>query len=140
MRSGSRKIRRPGFDWDVAIGLGDFSGNQGSPSEEEGRELVRQFGAAKKHRREQFYCLAGNHDASGPGEPTMTWYRQWLDPNGLHPESSTVDPSKRPYPIDGTWERYSFRIGNLLFLLMSDRNDGGPPVGRGLKGGYPAGP
>jgi hypothetical protein len=30
-------------------------------------------------------------------------------------------------------------VGNLLFLMMSDRNDGGPPVGRGAYGGYPAG-
>ena len=44
-----------------------------------------------------------------------------------------------PYPVDGTWERYSFRAGNLLFLMMSDRNDFPPPVGRGERGGYPAG-
>ena len=50
-----------------------------------------------------------------------------------------MDPARRPYPIEGTWERYSFRVGNLLFLMMGDRNDGGPPVGRGSKGGYPAG-
>lgn len=29
--------------------------------------------------------------------------------------------------------------GNLLFLMMSDRNDGGTPIGRGRRGGYPAG-
>jgi hypothetical protein len=50
-----------------------------------------------------------------------------------------VDPKRRRYPVEGTWERYSFRVGNLLFLVMSDRNDGGPPVGRGKKGGYPSG-
>jgi hypothetical protein len=27
----------------------------------------------------------------------------------------------------------------VLFLMMGDRNDGGPPVGRGTRGGYPAG-
>jgi len=42
-----------GFDWDVAVNLGDLSGNQGSPDDEEGQEVVRQYGALKKHRREQ---------------------------------------------------------------------------------------
>ncbi len=28
-----------------------------------------------------------------------------------------------PTPIEGTWERYSFKVGNLNFLMMSDRND-----------------
>src|SRR5512134_1794384 len=30
-----------GFDWDLALCLGDFSGNQDIPDDEEGRELVR---------------------------------------------------------------------------------------------------
>ena len=41
--------------------------------------------------------------------------------------------------MTGTWERYEFRVGNLLFLMMSDRNDLPVPVGRGKRGGYPAG-
>ncbi len=61
----------PPFDWDIAINVGDFSGNQGPPEDDEGREVVRQFGALTKHRREDFYDIAGNHDASGQGEPTM---------------------------------------------------------------------
>jgi len=129
----------PPFDWDVAIHLGDLSGTQGSPTDEEGREVVRQFAAARKHRREHFYNLAGNHDASGPGEPTQAWFRKWVDPTGENSEVSGVDPRRRPYPIEGTWERYEFRVGNLLFLVMSDRNDLAPPVGRGPRGGYPAG-
>ena len=60
----------PAFDWDIALHLGDLAGAQGGPDDEEGREVVRQFAAAKKHRREHFYNLAGNHDASGPGEPS----------------------------------------------------------------------
>jgi hypothetical protein len=50
-----------------------------------------------------------------------------------------VDAARRPYPVTGSWERYSFRVGNTLFLMMSDRNDLPPPVGRGAVGGYPAG-
>jgi hypothetical protein len=129
----------PPFDWDIALHVGDISGSQTPPDEAEGREVVRQFGAAEKHRREDFYCLAGNHDASRAGEPTMQWFRTWVDPTGEHTETSGVHADRRPYPIQGTWERYSFRVGNLLFLVMSDRNDLPPPVGRGERGGYPAG-
>lgn len=129
----------PPFEWDIALCVGDFSGNQGSPDDEEGREVVRQFDALRKHRREDFYGLAGNHDASGPGEPTQWWFRKWIDPTGENPKRSGVHNGRRPYPVEGTWERYAFRVGNLLFLVMSDRNDGGPPVGRAKRGGYPAG-
>jgi hypothetical protein len=102
-------------------------------------EVVRQFSVSPNHPREHFYNLSGNHDASGAGEPCQWWFRTWVDPTGENTRFSGVDPAKRPYPIDGTWERYSFRVGNILFLMMSDRNDGGPPIGRGAEGGYPAG-
>jgi hypothetical protein len=129
----------PPFDWDIALHLGDTSGSQTPPDDEEGLEVVRQFAASTRHPREHFYNIIGNHDASGPDEECQWWFRKWLDPEGSHTEHSGVDPGRRPYPIDGTWERYSFRVGNLLFLMMSDRNDGGPPVGRAERGGYPAG-
>ena len=129
----------PPFAWDVALHLGDLSGTQTPPTDADGPEVVRQFGAARLHRREQFYNLAGNHDASGPGEPCQWWFKKWVDPAGEHTAFSGVDSVRRPYPIEGTWERYAFSAGNVLFLMMSDRNDGGPPVGRGARGGYPAG-
>lgn len=129
----------PPFDWDVALHVGDLSGTQGTPDEEEGREVVRQFLAATKHRREHFYNLAGNHDASRHGQPTMEWFRTWVDPTGENTATSGVEAAQRPYRVEGTWERYAFRAGNLLFLVMSDRNDFEPPVGRGERGGYPAG-
>jgi len=127
------------FHWDRAIHLGDFSGNQGSPRTDEGQEVVKQFSALARHRREDFYCIAGNHDATFADEETQWWFRRYVDPEGLQSEYSGVDASNRPSPIEGTWERYSFRVGNILFLMMSDRNDVGPPVGRGERGGYPAG-
>ena len=129
----------PPFDWDIALHLGDLSGSQTPPEDEEGQEVVRQFAASRQHPREHFYNLVGNHDASGPDEPCQWWFRKWVDPTGEHPEHSGVHAERRPYPIEGTWERYAFRVGNLLFLMMGDRNDGGPPVGRGARGGYPAG-
>ncbi len=129
----------PSFDWDIALHLGDLSGSQTPPEDEEGREVARQLSACESHTREQIYNLVGNHDASGPDEECQWWFRRWVDPLGKNTEYSGVDASRRPYPIEGTWERYSLRVGNLLFLMMGDRNDGGPPVGRGSRGGYPAG-
>jgi hypothetical protein len=132
-------IDSPPFEWDIALHLGDSSGNQGSPKDDEGELVVRQFVAARRHVREQFYNLAGNHDATFADEKTQWWFRKWLDPTGENTEFSGVDAKNRPYPVEGTWERYTFRVGNLLFAMMSDRNDVGPPVGRGQRGGYPAG-
>ncbi len=129
----------PAFDWDIMIHLGDLKGAQDTPDDEDGELLVEQTAAAVEHGREHFYHLLGNHDASGPEEPTQWWFRQWVDPTGEHTEISGVDNASRPYPVTGTWERYSFEVGDLLFLVMGDRNDGGPPAGRADSGGYPAG-
>lgn len=128
-----------GFDWDIALDLGDMSGAQGLPKDPEGAEVVRQFAALKRHRREQIYDLSGNHDRSGLDEPQAWWWRKWLDPTGEHTEVSGVDAAKRPFPIEGTWERYAFRVGNLLFLMMSDINEPTQRPGRGTLGGNPGG-
>jgi len=98
-----------------------------------------QVGALKQHRREDVYDLSGNHDRSGLDEPQAWWWRKWVDPKGEYNEFSHVDATKRPFPIDGTWERYSFRAGNLLFLMMSDINEPTQKVGRGTLGGNPGG-
>jgi hypothetical protein len=128
-----------GFKWDAMIDIGDLSGSLTPPDDDEGREVLRQYRSLVFHRREQVYNVVGNHDASGLGEATQWWFRTWIDPAGEHPEASGVHPERRLFPVDGNWERYSFRVGNMLFLMMGDRNDVGPPVGRGAKGGYPAG-
>ena len=129
----------PPFDWDIMLHLGDISGTQMPPADADGPPVVEQLASAKKHSIEQIYHLVGNHDASGPGEDTQWWFRKWIDPEGLNPLYSRVRNERRPFAIDGTWERYSFAVGNILFLMMSDRNDGGPPKGRSEKGGWPAG-
>jgi hypothetical protein len=128
-----------GFDWDIALDLGDVSGAQGTPKDEEGKEIVRQFSVLTRHRREQIYDLSGNHDRSGLDEPQAWWWQKWIDPMGMNREFSGVDAAKRPYPVTGTWERYSFRAGNLLFLMMSDINEPSQKVGRGTLGGNPGG-
>ena len=128
------------FEWDIAVNLGDFSGTRTTLEDSEGLEIVRQFSALTKHKREDIYTLAGNHDATHYyEEPTQWWFRKWIDPTGESSEYSKVDPNNMRFGVEGSWERYSFRAGNLLFLMMSDRNDLPPPVGRGDWGGYPAG-
>ncbi len=134
----------PSFEWDIMLHLGDLKGSrkdgQGFPTDDDGVEVVRQFLTAKKHRREQMYNIPGNHDATAPGEPTQWWFRKWVDPTGENVGYSYVHKERRLYPVTGTWERYSFQVGNILFLMMGDRNDGGPPAGRSDNGrGYPAG-
>jgi Calcineurin-like phosphoesterase len=132
------------FDWDIALALGDFSSADASPSDDVGREVVRQFKALKKHNREDIYSIAGNHDATiHTDEETQWWFRKWVDPLGENPTYSGVNNKNRKYPVIGSWERYYFRAGNILFLMMSDRNDLPPPIGKivgnGSHGGYPAG-
>jgi hypothetical protein len=136
----------PSFRWDIALDLGDNAGLWDLPDDAQGQEVVRQLGVLKHHRREQIYPVAGNHDASpgdaesSRGKPANWWFRKWIDPLGENPAHSGVDPAKRPYPIDGVWDRYSFKVGNLNFLMMSDRNDLPYPVGRQeFGGGSPAG-
>ena len=132
----------PTFDWDVAVVLGDHSGGQTTPTDEEGREIVRQFGVSARHRREDFYTVIGNHDAPIEEDaPLQWWARKWIDPTGETPEHSEVNADRMPHAVDGTWERYTFAVGNIRFLMMSDRNDFPPPVGRrgASHGGYPSG-
>ncbi len=128
-----------GFRWDIALDLGDLSGAQGTPMDYEGQEIVRQFAVLKQHHRDDIYDVCGNHDRSGTDESQAWWWRKWVDPTGEHSEYSQVNAAKRPYPIDGTWERYSFRVGNLLFLMMSDINEPTQKIGRGKLGGNPGG-
>lgn len=129
----------PPFEWDLAINVGDMSGGQAVPDDSEGEEVVRQFGVLEKHTREAIYSVCGNHDRSGLNEPAAWWWQKWIDPMGEHTRYSNVDSRKRPYPVDGTWERYAFKIGNIMFLMMSDINEPTQKVGRGDLGGNPGG-
>jgi len=129
----------PSFEWDIALDLGDQSGGQGVPRDDEGEEVVRQFGALRNHRREDIYSLCGNHDRSGLDEPKNIWWRKWLDPTGENTRFSGVHHDRRRYQVEGTWERYAVRIGNFLILMMSDINEPSQKVGRGTLGGNPGG-
>lgn len=129
----------PSFEWDIAVDVGDMSGGQTVPEDAEGKEIVSQFSVLEKHPREAVYSVCGNHDRSGLDESAAWWWRKWIDPMGVHTQHSRVDPTRGPFPIEGTWERYAFRVGNLLFLMMSDINEPTQTVGRGELGGNPGG-
>jgi hypothetical protein len=136
----------PPFRWDIALDLGDNAGLWSLPDDAQGAEVVRQYGELRRHRREQIYAIAGNHDASPADAPSSAdkppnwWFRKWVDPMGEHTQTSGLDAEHRPYPVEGTWERYTFKVGNIHFLMMSDRNDLPYPVGRrAWGGGSPAG-
>lgn len=134
----------PGFDWDIMVDVGDLSASQFPPTDEDGEILVKQYRALKKHRREDVYNIPGNHDGVYYDQVPGSWFRKWADPFGENTEFSEVDALRRPYPIEGNWERYKFQAGNIVFLMLSDRNSAPAPVGRGhsserLKGGFPAG-
>ena len=129
----------PAFEWDIMLHLGDISGTQTPPTDAEGPPVIEQLTSARKHTIEQIYHLLGNHDASGPGEDTQWWFRKWIDPEGRSAQYSQVHAERRPFAIEGHWDHYSFVAGNILFLMMGDRNDGGPPKGRSEFGGWPAG-
>lgn len=134
----------PGFGWDIMIDVGDLSASQFPPTDEDGEILVKQYRTLKKHGREDVYNVPGNHDGVYYDQNPGSWFRKWADPFGENTEFSEVDASRRPYPIEGNWERYKFQAGNVLFLMLSDRNSAPAPVGRGhssqkLKGGFPAG-
>ena len=66
----------PPFEWDIMLDIGDLSGSQAPPDDEEGQEVVRQYSASTKHPREDFYNIVGNHDASGPDEPCQWWFQE----------------------------------------------------------------
>lgn len=127
--------------WDLAVDIGDMSGGHNVPQDDEGEEVVRQLASLSQHKRESIYSVCGNHDRSGLDEPDAWWWQKWVDPMGENSRFSGVDGSARPYPLDpgGSWERYAFRVGNLLFLMMSDRNEPSQKIGRGLLGGNPGG-
>lgn len=129
----------PAFDWDIAVDVGDMSGEQGLPADAEGECIVRQFATLRSHPREAVYSVCGNHDRGGLREEPARWWRKWLDPTGEHARHSGVEARRRPFAVEGTWERYSVRVGNLLFLMMSDINEPTQTVGRGDLGGNPGG-
>ena len=72
----------PPFDWDIMLNAGDYSGSQMPPDDEEGMEVVRQYGVSTKHGREDFYSLFSpvgsthlrNHHCVSSFAPLASWF------------------------------------------------------------------
>lgn len=125
------------FFWDIMLHLGDLGSHHDVPNEFLGKLIQEQFTVGKKHQRLQIYNLMGNHDST---PDSNAWFRTWIDPMGENTTISGVDNSKRKFPVEGTYERYKFETGNILFLMLSDRNDFDLPQGRNSSPfGFPAG-
>ena len=129
----------PPFEWDIGIDVGDMSGAHHSlPDDAEGEEVASSSArCAGTTAKTSTACAAittvtdlTNPRRGGGASGLIRWVST---PNS--PESMPG----RDLPIDGSWERYSFRVGNLLFLMMSDRNEPSQKVGRGTLGGNPGG-
>ena len=127
------------MQWDIALSLGDYCAEHGLPTDREGLEIVRQFGALTRHRREDVYTLCGNHDRGAPDEPEGAWFRRWIDPMGENTAISGVDRARYRFPVHGSFERYWFEFGNVRVLMMSDINEATQRPGRGVLGGNPGG-
>jgi hypothetical protein len=133
-----RQVERD-FEWDFGVNIGDFSAAFGLPTDEEGEEIVRQFGALTRHPREAIYTICGNHDRNAPYEVEGEWFRRFIDPIGENTEISGVDAARMPFAITGNFERYHFDVGNIRVLMMSDVNEKSQDKGRGELGGHPGG-
>ena len=127
------------FQWDIGINVGDYSAAFGLPNDEEGAEIIRQFGALQKHRREDIYSICGNHDRNAPDQNEAEWFRYWIDPMGENTAVSGVDASRFRHQPVGSFERYTVDVGNIRLLLMSDVNEASQAKGRGALGGNPGG-
>jgi len=118
---------------DIGLGLGDYSSGQvpaETPTDDvEGAMVSTQLQSNSFLTRNKIYTIRGNHDA---GDQENDWYDKWVDMFGENTSDSGVDNNARPLPITqyGTYDHYSFQKGNILFLMMNDRNEIDYPNGR----------
>ena len=137
----------PAFHWDIALDLGDNAGLWDLPDDNQGAEVVAPIQRAEEAQARGH--LSGLPAITTPIPVRSPRRRASRTTGGSAntsirsaniPEFSRVDRTKRPYPVEGEWDRYTFKVGNIRFLMMSDRNDLPFPVGRqDFGGGSPAG-
>jgi len=70
-----------------------FSGNQGPPTDEEGRRCAAIRRALNVAAR--ISTTGRQSRRHGPGEPTQWWFRKWIDPTGENTQFSGVDSKRR---------------------------------------------
>lgn len=138
LRTAIEQVEGPGgFDYDIAFHLGDAL-DYDYETEDSFRAFRRQLECSRKGPL-HWYHVGGNNDENSVLNDGVAidneYYRRIVDPVGEFTETSGIDNSHRPYPVDGTYERYCFDVGTIRFLFLSDRNDLPAPFGRG-EGGF----
>jgi len=111
------------ISFDAVISLGDLIGmtatnNNGGNASQYFDQYLNYF-AQTGHNQSELYNLLGNHDWSGAsfGGPH---YHAWK-------KLDDINVSDRPFPIlegitnETNWN-YTFQIGNVLFIMLSDDN------------------
>lgn len=102
------------FDWDGMLDIGDLSGSQTPPDDEEREEVVRQYAASTKHPREHFVTAhhhvlkgttvastdwqgvdAGYHGRFDDGAPIGASYLYWVE--GWYAPAERTAPLKKPF-------------------------------------------
>lgn len=122
--------------YDLIFALGDFDSKQAFPtgSDPDIQDVIDDINVLDNTG--ELYTIAGNHDA---GDNNMDWFlaAAWDD------ISHATEPfEKLGQTVGMEWERYYLKLGNLLVIMLSDRNDLPFPVGRGGSveaGGHPSG-
>ena len=138
LQSERGEMRESPFDWDIMLNAGDYSGSQTPPDDEEGEEVVRQYGVSTKHTREDFtiwseITMPAAQKRKRSGGSASGWIRS---ARIVRTPGFMRIGGRTPFLESGKGIRSR---SHILFLVMGDRNDGGPPIGRGEYGGYPAG-
>ena len=134
-----------GFNYDIALNVGDFGSEQAPPVQGDstaGEQVSTALNS--QSNRNKIYTIPGNHDA-GDGE--FEWFERYIDILGNNTAFSGVNNANRPYPINlilsDWWEGYYIDIGNLMVIMLPDRNELPGLYGRGGltegNGGYPSG-
>ncbi|MEE9451107.1 MAG: metallophosphoesterase [Ignavibacteriaceae bacterium] len=133
------------FNYDLALSIGDFGSEQAPPVQGDS-EAGEQVSTAlnSQSNRNKIYTIPGNHDA-GDGE--FEWFERYIDIKGDNTAFSGVNNANRPFLITylnpSVWQDgYYITIGNLLILMIPDRNELPIQYGRGglsVNGGYPSG-
>lgn len=115
-------------EWDIAVNLGDNVSPNGNDADHD--DFIAEFsGLSNGHEIDDVYHIMGNSDATVKSDPNGAnfYFQRYCDPFGLNTTYSGV--TQRPYPITGTYDAYYFTVGNMLIIMISDRNDDDPPSG-----------
>lgn len=120
--------------WDIALNLGDaFKAD--AAGDTEGQQWVSELDNFTNHNISSVYSIMGNHDANDESDPVGPnyYFQKYVDPAGNNPTTSKIVNAYRPYAINALgnddYASFYLKIGNMLIIMLGDRNEGPPPMG-----------